>query len=646
MSEWGNGMRNVSRDHPCFCGNGLPGEDMQCSWGVNEHGHIIYGCCKSAQAKAAQKGLSGDVAVGIDGERYVCYAASKSGYMRFWMKESDKKAEKEEWLTQQRALHPEKFGPARGEKDRFAARKRMFAENGTKYLGQVVTDRYVAAAGIVNELRARMRTKRDGTVDEKIYGIYADLCRCVFERPLAKEDTDVTAIMEMIGNVSDNRAGKVRELGIQLVEAMSDDPAEEEYYRNYVLLSLLLESSFVDDAKFTEKEFSDVRDAVLGSTDSISGVIAWRSASIASEADLAKAGNAEAEEQYMAPPEVRDRAYRAFLSELHYEPRHLENRLSEGWTAEEIELAGLRTMPIPAGIEAKYGKRNRVQDPDPKKICRSIISRLGMDALKGVPGFYTDRDGQWTFRSVSGEVLPMYDADGYVIQLRIRLDYFDVDLPFAEGSDDKRAFLLQNDRRYELTVRGFRDVTDGKPVKVDSSFFGRAGKTRSFTSYLQSKEAGRNLLTNGTRAQDEPSVYHRKGDDDTFFWITEGERKAALCSLRNRQTCISIPGVGKYILPDKRGYIDKLRERGAVGVIVAFDADRVSNPNVKGFEEKLISHLEEKGLLVQVAVWNESEGKGIDDLYLAGGSPDIVFSDEYLEKGLEYFLERRQKSCI
>lgn len=640
MSEWGNGMRNVSPEHPCFCGNGLPGTDTQCSWGLNEHGHVIYGCCKSAQAKAAQKGIAGDMAVGIDGERYVCYARSKSGYMRFWMKEADRRAEKEEWLEQQRALHPERMK----NRDNGAARKRMFADSGSKYLSQILTDRYSAAAGIVTELRKRMRMAKDGKVDGEIYGLYEDLCRCVFERPEKKADADVTAIAGMIEKVSANRAGKTDVLGMQLIEAMSDDPSKEEYYKTYVLLSLLLDSSFVDDSKFTEDEFVSVRDAVLDSPEPICGVVVWKSASIATAAEATKSGSAEAEEQYMAPPEILDRAYRAFLSELHYEPRHLENRLSEGWTAEEIELVGLRTMPMPAGIEAKYGKRNRIRDTEPKKICRNIIGKLGKDALRGVPGFYTDRDGQWTFRSLSGEVIPMYDADGFVIQLRIRLDYFDVDMPFDDGSDDKKAFLTQNDRRYELTVKGFKDVTDGTAVKVDSSFFGRAGKTRSFTSYVQSGETGRNILANGTRAQDECSVYRGKDSDGTFFWITEGERKAALCSLKNRQACISIPGVGKYMLPDKRGYIEKLKERGAIGVIVAFDADRVSNPNVRGFEEKLIHHLEEKGLIVQVAVWNENEGKGIDDLYLNGGSPDIVFSDEYLEKGLEYFLERRGKS--
>lgn len=640
MSEWGNGMRNVSPEHPCFCGNGLPGTDTQCSWGLNEHGHVIYGCCKSAQAKAAQKGIAGDMAVGIDGERYVCYARSKSGYMRFWMKESDRKAEKEEWLGQQRALNPDR----KRKTDDAAARKRAYADGGSKYLGQILTERYAAASGIVTELRKKMRASRDGKVDDGMYGLYSDLCRCVFEKPAERSGTDVTAITGMIEKVSANRAGRIDELGMQLIEAMSDDPPAEEYYKTYVLLSLLLESSFVDEQKFTEDEFTSARDAVLDSPETVCGIVVWKSASIASGAEAAKAGSAEAEEQYMAPPEARDRAYRAFLSELHYEPRHLENRLAEGWTAEEIELAGLRTMPMPSGVETRYGKRNRIQDPEPKKLCRNITGRLGKDALRGVPGFYTDRDGQWTFRSLSGEVIPMYDADGYVIQLRIRLDYFDVDIPFDEGSDDRRAFLTQNGRRYELTVKGFRDVTDGKAEKVDSSFFGRAGKTRSFTSYVQSGETGRNLLANGTRAQDECSVYRRKGYDGTFFWITEGERKAALCSLKNRQACISIPGVGKYLLPDKRGYIEKLKAQGAIGVIVAFDADRVSNPNVRGFEEKLIRHLEEKGLVVQVAVWNESEGKGIDDLYLNGGNPDIVFSDEYLEKGLEHFLERRDKT--
>lgn len=626
---------NVDAEHPCFCGNGRPGTDRQCSWYVNEHGHTVYCCCKSAQGHAAEKGIDGDTAVGIDGCRYVCTGRSKSGYMRFWIRETDREDERREWIETQMAQHPERFakGGRNGAEAAYAARRRMTVRNAEEELSGMMTVRYGAAAGIAGELGTLMRRGEAGSA--RASELYARLCRTVFEKPAEKPGADdMLRIMELVRT---NRAGSAACYTVALIDSMPDDPGMEEYYRAYVKMSVLAGREISDERDFTTEDFEFVRNVIFRSEGlRIRDRVAWKSPGMTEAAVPA-----EEAAQYVAPAEHRDRVYRAFLSGLQYEPRHRMNRIAEGWTPEEIERACLRTMPMPRYITERYGRRNRNADPDPKDVCRRLLAEFGKDGLRGVPGFYTDRDGAWTYRTMSGECMPMYDADGHIIQIRVRLDFFDIDRPMRMNREFTRGLTELDGRRYMVDMKGIWDVSGERPVKTDTSLFGKAGKNRSFTSCVQD-ESGANRLKDGTRAPDEASVYSEDGDDATFFWITEGERKAKMCQMKNRQRCISIPGVGKYLLPERRGYLDRLRELGAEGAIVAFDADRASNANVRQFEEKLILHLKERGFLVQVAVWDPSEGKGIDDLYLGGGSPELVFADDYLENGLEFYLERRR----
>ena len=85
------------------------------------------------------------------------------------------------------------------------------------------------------------------------------------------------------------------------------------------------------------------------------------------------------EECPLADIESRDKAYLALLSKLSLAADHRENLRGRGFTETQIERLGYRTTPV-VGMSA-------------------IAKQLQSEKLKlaGVPGFYRDKNGEWTF---------------------------------------------------------------------------------------------------------------------------------------------------------------------------------------------------------------------------------------------------------
>lgn len=61
-----------------------------------------------------------------------------------------------------------------------------------------------------------------------------------------------------------------------------------------------------------------------------------------------------------------------------------------------------------------------------------------------------------------------------------------------------------------------------------------------------------------------------------------------------------------------------------IPVVLALDADRERNPDVRQAHQKLCAWLEDRGQPYTVADWDERDGKGLDDLLLAGKKPRFV----------------------
>ncbi|MBS6252699.1 MAG: hypothetical protein KH434_05685 [Clostridium sp.] len=100
-----------------------------------------------------------------------------------------------------------------------------------------------------------------------------------------------------------------------------------------------------------------------------------------------------------------DIVYQAFLEKLSLSSNHVMKLLKYGFTMEEIEKIGFKTIPI--------------YENQKIEICRQLQEE-GIN-LSGIPGFFKDKKFRWNFKSHKGIFIPIQD-NGKIIALRIHLD--------------------------------------------------------------------------------------------------------------------------------------------------------------------------------------------------------------------------------
>lgn len=189
----------------------------------------------------------------------------------------------------------------------------------------------------------------------------------------------------------------------------------------------------------------------------------------------------------------------------------------------------------------------------------------------GVPGFWLEagpRGLRWSIDGSGGLVIPVRDADGRIAGCQVRVD---------------------------------------KP--------GTGGKYR----WLSSRDKN-----GGTAARAVPHVARPTEARDDAVWVTEGPLKADIAAERLGCIVIAVPGVGNW-----RPVPGLLRGLGARRVVLAYDMDLWSNPQVMLHAEALAAALREvrtyipeadaeAPIAVSWARWNGRQAKGIDDALVAG----------------------------
>lgn len=105
--------------------------------------------------------------------------------------------------------------------------------------------------------------------------------------------------------------------------------------------------------------------------------------------------------------------------------------------------------------------------------------------------------------------------------------------------------------------------------------------------------------------------------------VTEGELKATVAAELSGLATISAPSVNSW-----RRVIPVLQAMQAKTVLLSFDADAASNKNVAKQLAAAYAGLQAEGFAVELETWDASQGKGIDDLLLAGGQARILLGDD------------------
>ena len=289
----------------------------------------------------------------------------------------------------------------------------------------------------------------------------------------------------------------------------------------------------------------------------------------------------EPEQEEIAPVEVRDATYRAFLRELVLNQKNFDHLLARGFSAIDIEAKGYKTYPSASEISFE-------------DLCRRLQSKGCR--LEGVPGFFKNKNNEWTFpRYTQGIIIPQINVHNQIEGFQIRKD------------DDLRR---ENDGELEAKCVWFS--SNGK-------WHGAAAKT--------SVHIATDFFFNKDKGQYEPILH---GNTVT---LTEGGMKADLVNalLDSKVSVISVPGVNAIkalssTLNDLKGY-------GLKKVNIAFDMDYLTNPNVKNAMKKVEEIIKDAGLEQEnIMNWQfkqvSSSGeefylKGIDD-FLAYAYKKVV----------------------
>jgi Domain of unknown function (DUF3854) len=219
------------------------------------------------------------------------------------------------------------------------------------------------------------------------------------------------------------------------------------------------------------------------------------------------------------------------------------------------------------------GYRSMGQGRDRAKAVRAVraVIAAGLEELlPRVPGFYVkegDRGAYWTVGGAAGLVIPIRDVQGRIIALQVRAD-------FVEGKAPRYSFISSKKRG---------GAGPGSPVHVP--------------------------------------VFD--GDKSTLR-ITEGGLKATIATELSGILTAGLVGLNWQ----KAAAV--VRDLGAKTVRVAFDADARRKPEVSGAQLRLVRDLRARGLAVELEVWLEDDGKGIDDLLANGKTPQVLTGDDAL----------------
>lgn len=231
--------------------------------------------------------------------------------------------------------------------------------------------------------------------------------------------------------------------------------------------------------------------------------------------------------------EVRHTAYNTLLSMLTLAGDHKLNLLGRGLSESVIINNGYKTTPMVGG-----------------KIIAKRLLESGC-LLEGVPGFYKDKTGVWTFiENRRGIIVPVRDIQGRIQGMQVRRD-----------NEEKR-------------------------------------------KYRWVSSAG---IETGCGAE---SWVHLAGPVRERIILSEGPMKADVIFHLTGQTVLAVPGVNalKHL---ERSLAD-LTELGVKRVTTAFDMDFLKNPHVQNGYAELVNLLRRVNLQFGTYLWRP-DYNGLDD---------------------------------
>ncbi|GKS12858.1 hypothetical protein YDYSY3_38580 [Paenibacillus chitinolyticus] len=328
-----------------------------------------------------------------------------------------------------------------------------------------------------------------------------------------------------------------------------------------------------------------------------------------------------------------NRVYSALSQELSLSSFHMEHLINKRHLNDKtIYARGYKTMP---GAERH-------------KIAKRVISRLSDQSdLLGVPGFFV-QEGKygpyWSMTGQSGLMFPFRTIKNEISGWQIRVDNPPLELKLKGAIKAEIVHEIEPDemeKRRALCKINVQDkcldvVLTEKDKKICHS------KSGNFVFSIELKQSQRYWWwSSGSKLNGasigSPIPYHfalpspclpyweinQSPDaliDCSEVWVTEGALKADKGADALLKPFFGLPGVGAYQL-----ILEPLKQIGCKHVVLAFDADIVTNEEVqKALELCAQFFAEHTDMSLSLAMWDLSQGKGIDDLTDAGFLPQVT----------------------
>ncbi len=225
------------------------------------------------------------------------------------------------------------------------------------------------------------------------------------------------------------------------------------------------------------------------------------------------------------------------------------------------------------GLSAKTIETNKYKTVTPYWARYSQIADLVSDFdLEGVPGFYVDGTEWCVHMAFPGFYIPYRDVDGNIVALQIRKDGIKMD-------DNRYVWLSSADKE--------KGTSSGAPLHFVN-----------------------------------PEVVRQSNE----IYLTEGALKADIIAANKDVGLIATAGVSA-VTPKKVSQAIYESFPDIERIVVAYDMDWETNPNVKSALVRLLDELKDSVVKVYVAVWGESLGKGLDD---------VLINEAYREDSVKY----------
>lgn len=276
---------------------------------------------------------------------------------------------------------------------------------------------------------------------------------------------------------------------------------------------------------------------------------------------------------------------------------------------------------------------------------KAMQNHLNSDAFKGVPGFFTNKFG-WSIAGAPGILIPYRNVRNQITGFQIRIDNPGLKA-VLEGTfrDRVTADIIEKPNRVQVKIDGevyaekYLSAEEIIDIMMDGNYGSVSLKRGQRYFWLSSANK-----ENGTGAGDPLPVHVAvpvsqleqwdAGDvhQAESVWITEGALKADIAvehmerlyksgqikDLETTPTFIGLPGVATWF-----NVLEVLKDMNTKMVTLAYDMDMLSNPDVLRAMKDFMVHLKGEGYKVRMAMWNEQDGKGIDDMFLNSKFPQV-----------------------